>query len=130
MKQTRRTFISMVGISLALPFSVVLSSATAAKAASLFSYGKHFPNGNAAVNYIYGSDGTWKTLTNVQYIWNYYQQYATSNHPYDLTSLVNYANGTHQTTARDANGHLLLDFNHDGEIDVTSGGSSFPLSPR
>ena len=31
------------------------------------------------------------------------------------------SNGTlPYTTCRDANGHLLLDFNHDGEIDQTS----------
>ncbi len=96
-----------------------------ARAISLFSYGEEYPYGLGAVNYIYGPDGTWKNLTNVQYLWNYYSQWATSAHPYNRSALIAYANGTHQTTARDANGHLLLDFNHDGEIDVSSGGSAF-----
>lgn len=125
MKHTRRSFLWLLGGLLALPAGLTFAPAKQAKAASLFSYGQHFPNGNAAVNYIYGSDGTWKALSGVQYIWNYYQQYAIANHPFDKQSLINYANGTHQTTTRDANGHLLLDFNHDGEIDVSGGGSSF-----
>jgi hypothetical protein len=93
--------------------------------AGQFSYGQHEPNGLAAVNYIYGPDGTWKALTHVKYIWNYYPQYATSNHPFNRTALINFANGSHQTTTRDANGHLLLDFNNNGELDVTSGGFAF-----
>jgi hypothetical protein len=36
--------------------------------------------------------------------------------------LIAMANGTTFMTARDANGHLLLDFNHDGEIDETMDG--------
>jgi len=95
------------------------------QSAGQFKYGQHEPNGLAAVSYIYGPNGTWKPLTNVEYIWNYYPQYATANHPYDKDTLINYANGSHQTTVRDANGHLLLDFNNDGELDVTGGGSAF-----
>jgi hypothetical protein len=60
-----------------------------------------------------------------EYIWNYYSQYATTKHPFGKDELVAYANGSHFTTARDANGHLLLDFNHDGEIDVVDGGFAF-----
>lgn len=88
----------------------------------LFSYGKHYPNGKQAVDYVTGPDGTWKNLNPAEYIWNYYN-YSTNppNHPYDKSSLIAYADGTHFTTCRDANGHLLLDFNHDGELDTTEG---------
>jgi hypothetical protein len=64
-------------------------------------------------------------LSNVEYHWNYYQQYATPTHPYDRAALIAYANGAHNTTTRDANGHLLLDYNHDGEIDVSNAGHAF-----
>jgi len=90
-----------------------------------FHYGHHYPQGIAAVDYVYSSEGTWKHLNPAEYEWNYYSQYATPNHPYDKDALVAYANGTKFTTCRDANGHLLLDFNKDGEIDVSDGGWSF-----
>jgi hypothetical protein len=95
------------------------------RAAGQFKYGQHEPNGLAGVNYIYGPNGTWKQLTNVEYIWNYYPQYATANHPFDKTTLINYANGTHQTTVRDANGHLLFDFNNNLELDTNGSGFAF-----
>lgn len=88
-------------------------------------YGQHFPQGKAAVDYLYGADGTWKLLSGVEYLWNYYQHYATPAHPFDINALIGYANGSHMTTTRDSGGHLLLDFNRDGEIDVTGGGSAF-----
>ena len=94
-------------------------------AAGLLTYGQHEPNGLSAVNYLYGPNGTWKALTEVEYIWNYYSQYATSTHPFDKTALINYADGSRHTTTRDANGHLLLDFNNDGELDAVGGGSAF-----
>jgi hypothetical protein len=90
-----------------------------------FGYGQHYPNGDAAVAYLYGPEGTWKFLSNVEYIWNYYPQYATPNHPYDPGALISYANGTRMTTTRDAHGHLLLDLNDDGEIDVRGGSHAF-----
>jgi hypothetical protein len=99
--------------------------AVAPSFAATYTYGKHYPQGNAAVDYVYGANGMWKHMNPAEYIWNYYSQYATPNHPYDRNALIAYANGTHFTTARDANGHLLLDFNHDGEIDVTDGGFAF-----
>lgn len=102
-------------------------SPTTYAATALFSYGRHFPNGNGAVNYIYGSSGTWQDMTNVHYVYNYYSQYATTAHPYNKSALIAAANNraTAQYTCRDANGHLLLDFNHDGEIDVSGGGYAF-----
>jgi hypothetical protein len=120
----------MMTISLNKLFSFFLAVAftlplTTVYAAPLFTYGQHEPNGLAAVNYIYGPNGTWKPLTNVTYYWNFYSQYATSNHPFNKTELIKQANGSQQTTARDANGYLLLDFNNNGEIDTNSGGSAF-----
>ncbi len=95
--------------------------------AKLFQYGRHFPNGNEAVSYIYdGNNGTFKYMEKPEYIWNYYAQYATPKHPYDKEALIKYAsNGSHTTTCRDANGYLLMDFDHSGEIDPTAKGWAF-----
>src|SRR5262249_13737437 len=90
-----------------------------------FSYGRHHPNGSAAVAYLYSADGMWKNMNPLEYTSNYYPQYATANHPYDKAGLIAYANGTHFTTARDANRHLLADFNHDGELDAAMNGFAF-----
>jgi hypothetical protein len=90
-----------------------------------FSYGRHYPNGAAAVDYAYGSDGTWKEMNPLEYVDNYYQACATANHPFNQSALIAYANGTHFTTAGDANCHLLCDSNHDGEIDTKSCGFAF-----
>eukprot|EP01022_Parablepharisma_sp_SALTPOND_P033036 TRINITY_DN88079_c3_g1_i1.p1 TRINITY_DN88079_c3_g1~~TRINITY_DN88079_c3_g1_i1.p1 ORF type:complete len:480 (-),score=26.24 TRINITY_DN88079_c3_g1_i1:2318-3757(-) len=71
-------------------------------------YGKHFPNGNAAVEYIYGPEGTWIPLSTLVYTYNYYEKYATTQHPYNKGVLIKEAeNQAH--TCRDANGHLLFD---------------------
>lgn len=93
---------------------------------SLFVYGQH-PFASSGVSYAYATmfkycdpaTHTWN------YKWNYYAFDATPSHPYDKDALIAAANGTTYYVARDANGHLLLDFNHDGEIDVQSGGSAF-----
>lgn len=91
-----------------------------------FRYGEHYPNGKQAVDFAYGPEGTWKKMDNVQYKWNYYGQYQTEKHPFGKNELVAFASGDNQTTSRDANGHLLLDFNHDGELDNNgSGGYGF-----
>ncbi len=125
----RRTFLALSSLSIASLLAhrerVLTTLSVPPLNGTRLNYGRHFPNGDAAVHYIYGPDGTWKQLHDVQYIWNYYLIFMTSNHPFDRYSLLQYANGTNQTTTRDANGHLLLDFNHDGELDVTSGGSAF-----
>ena len=83
-------------------------------------FGRHLPFGQAAVSFAYDPMyGTFRELSNVKYAWNYYEEYATKNHPYDKDSLISYASSYNQTTTcRDAVGHLLLDWNHDGEIDV------------
>lgn len=88
-------------------------------------YGRHDPNGTAAVEYILGASGMWKEIKPAEYIWNYYPDCATPNHPYNQNELIAAANGARFFTARDANCHLLLDWNQDGEIDTTSGGYAF-----
>lgn len=81
----------------------------------LFNYGLHWPQGIASVDYLYSESGTWKNLTHIEYIWNYYNWSDNPpSHPYDKNKLISYADGTSLTTCRDANKHLLLDFNHDG----------------
>jgi hypothetical protein len=75
---------------------------------------------------MYSSEGTWKLANPLQYIWNYYDYSDNpSNHPFSRSELISYANGTQFTVARDANKHLLFDFNRDGEIDTVAGGFSF-----
>jgi hypothetical protein len=93
-----------------------------------YQYGVHYPNGVAAVNYIYGPDGMWKDwkeLEKLEYHWNYYPQQATPDHPQNRDQLVKYANGNHFTTTRDVNGHLLLDFNHTGMVSAAGEGGAF-----
>jgi len=90
-----------------------------------FSYGTHYPDGVNVATYMTGPAGPWKKIDQLQYIWNYYQQFATANHPFDKEALISYANGP-TTTARDANGYLLWDRNHDNEVDnSTSYGYAF-----
>jgi len=64
--------------------------------------------------------GTYREISKIEYIWNYYDfpQPIPPNHPYDKDSLIHYSDGTNFTTCRDANAHLLFDFNHDGELDL------------
>jgi hypothetical protein len=86
-----------------------------------FLYGQHFPNGLQAFSWVTSPTyGTYRTLPKIEYIWNYYD-FPTPmppNHPYDKSSLISYADGTNFATCRDANAHLLFDFNHDGELDT------------
>src|SRR5689334_20548539 len=97
---------------------IILFLVACATAAKLFSYGRHFPNGFDAVQYIYHpQNGTFKyMIPQLAYIWNYYQQYATPKHPYNRDALIHFASNGNMSTCRDANGHLLLDFTHSGEI--------------
>ena len=84
------------------------------------------PNGQQALTYITGFNGTFKQISNVQYIWNYYNfpLPLPDNHGFNKEALIANANGPH-FTCRDANAHLLLDYNHDGEIDIASGGFAY-----
>jgi len=90
-----------------------------------FQYGIHYPNGIAAVDYIFSSDGMWKEMNPIEYSWNYYEKCAVSDHPFRKSDLIAAANGTRFYTARDANCHLLLDRDQDGELDTTTGGFAF-----
>jgi hypothetical protein len=88
-------------------------------------YGIHFPQGALAVKYAYGPDGMWKKASPVEYKWNYYSQYSSPSHPWDRSELIRYSDRNHFTTARDANGHLLFDFNHSNELEQSTGGYAF-----
>jgi hypothetical protein len=89
-------------------------------------YGVNYPNGVRAVEYIYHPlNGMFRPLEGVEYLWNRYEQWATDAHPFNPDALRLYADGNNMMTARDANGHLLLDFDHDGELDVSDAGSAF-----
>ncbi len=89
-------------------------------------YGRHYPNGTAAVEYLYSAEGMWKRMDPVEYTVNFYDRPDNPpDHPANKQALIAYADGTRFTTARDANGHLLLDADHDGELDTTHGGFAF-----
>lgn len=80
-------------------------------------FGTHLPFGASAVKYLYSVDGTFINISELVYVYNYYEQYSIPpDHPYDQSSLVKMANGNTSTTCLDANAHLLCDFNHDGAI--------------
>lgn len=103
-----------------------LAAIAVAAPAATFVYGKHYPNGVAAVDYAYGSAGMWRSIASITYQRNYYNYGLPAPHNTDINWIINYAQTLgNQHTCLDANGHLLLDFNKDGEIDVTSGGSAF-----
>jgi len=85
-------------------------------------FGQHFPNGLAAVDYIYNSStGLWRDQTGLHYNYNYYPEWATPSHPYKLLTdaagpgLLD-EGATRNATARDANGLLLGDLDNNGEI--------------
>lgn len=125
MQLSRRGLLATTASALVVASIDAIVRPTPALAAVTYRYGVNFPHGAAAVDYAYGPDGTWQPLTDVGYQWNYYQAYATARHPFDRDALIAYADGTRNMTAPDANGHLLLDFDHDGELDVTSAGFAF-----
>lgn len=125
MKLSRRRLLATAASAAVVASTDAIVRPAPALAAVTYRYGTNFPHGAAAVDYAYGPDGTWRPLTDVGYRWNYYPAYQTDQHPYDKDALIAYADGTRNMTARDANGHLLLDFNHDGELDVTNAGFAF-----
>jgi hypothetical protein len=94
-------------------------------AGTAFGFGRHLPQGTSAVAYAYSPEGTWKQMKPAEYKYNYYAQYATTAHPFDKGALIAYANGKRFTTAPDANGHLLFDADHNGELDGADGGFAF-----
>ncbi len=94
-------------------------------------YGQHYPNGNSAVQYIYGSEGMWKKMDNLSYNWILNEDpYNKCTNKYGIPLLsrqqaVGLFNGSANTTTLDANCHLLLDWNHDGKVDEVNGGYAF-----
>jgi hypothetical protein len=87
-------------------------------------YGQHMPNGVSAVNYMMGSDGTWRQATNVAYTYNYYQRWGHEGHPFNFSQLTYEAQFGNRTT-RDVDGRLLWDSNQDLVLDTNNGGFSF-----
>ena len=119
----KQIFLMKLVFLLLIFFSLVYGSIN--KTVTKFRYGKHFPNGVAAVGHIYSIKGTWKEMKPLEYRWNYYQQYATPKHPFDKETLIRYANGQKFTTCRDANGYLLWGNGERDEIDPNAHGFAF-----
>lgn len=88
-------------------------------------YGQHFPFGKNAIDHLYGPLGTFKEVSPLFYKWNYYRQYATPNFPFDKEKVIGFANGKNMHTCRDANGLLLHDKNHQGNINPNANGPAF-----
>jgi len=79
-------------------------------------FGKQYTQGYWAVSYLYSSDGFWKPLKNIQHN---FEKYAvgTANHAYSPVDFNNAAQMGQYLTCKDEEGHLLGDFDLDGEID-------------
>lgn len=95
--------------------AALFATATATAQPGAPKYGKHYPSGNAAVNYIYGSEGMWRSMTNMTFNLNRYQHCGTSGHPYDFYGWLAEAN-VKNITAGDAYCNLYYDLDNDGEI--------------
>ncbi len=109
-----------------------LLCANTAHADQGFTYGRHYPNGQAAADFMYGNQGMYRSITNLAAPYNYYtpSQYNnlcdTSQRKNDLNALVAYGSDpTHQSTTPDKDCHLLLDLNGDGSLDRSGGGYAF-----
>jgi hypothetical protein len=88
-------------------------------------FGRHFPHGNDAVEYLYGPNGTWREQIGLYYGWNFYKHCEAPGHPYDPQALIR-ESSVSNSTAPDANCILLGDLNNNGEIaDDTTGGYAF-----
>jgi hypothetical protein len=85
-----------------------------------FSYGRHYPNGNSAVSYLYGSNGTFRNMVNVNYPFSLYKISDFNNfcnlngRLIDINALIANSTGTNQSTAPDKDCHVLLDTDSDG----------------
>ncbi|KAJ3379854.1 hypothetical protein HDU84_006348 [Entophlyctis sp. JEL0112] len=81
-------------------------------------YGQHVSRGFPALAFLQGPLGTWRPVVHLRYNCNYYARWGTPAHPFDFAQVI--ADASHpprMTTARDADGILLADFDEDGEID-------------
>ena len=97
-------------------------------------YGVHYPEGLAAVQYLYGPEGTFKEYGALQNIYGYYSgwtggpsgnQTPTGVDTSLQSQLIAYANGTQATTTPDSNDHVLDRVPAGGEITF---GSPYPAS--
>eukprot|EP00008_Paramoeba_atlantica_P001474 CAMPEP_0201503984 /NCGR_PEP_ID=MMETSP0151_2-20130828/84954_1 /ASSEMBLY_ACC=CAM_ASM_000257 /TAXON_ID=200890 /ORGANISM="Paramoeba atlantica, Strain 621/1 / CCAP 1560/9" /LENGTH=476 /DNA_ID=CAMNT_0047897685 /DNA_START=121 /DNA_END=1551 /DNA_ORIENTATION=+ len=79
-------------------------------------YGMHFPQGKAAVEYIYGEMGTFKMFVNLSNVYAYYTFGDSNQQPSGISDqqseLINYANGYNATGDNDANNHPLFNLSH------------------
>lgn len=103
-------------------------------------YGQHYPQGSDVVDFIYSPLGTWKSINNLKYKYNYYfiyqidsntpvplieyteiggnREYNPVANPYNFNALLSYAEGNqNHHTSLDANGNLLFDSNENGVLD-------------
>lgn len=94
-------------------------------------FGRHFPQGSAAVEFVYGADGLWRDTAGIEHLWSYYETCAKPAHPHDLVALLRYG-ATHNVTSGDAHCVLFGDVDDDGEItpDEFSGFAFFEHSGR
>ncbi|KAI9329628.1 hypothetical protein BDR26DRAFT_872232 [Obelidium mucronatum] len=85
-------------------------------------YGQHISRGFPALEFSKGPLGVFRPVKQLTYEYNYYKQWATIDHPFNFGAVLEAASHPpDMTTARDAEGILLADFNNDGEIDVCHG---------
>jgi hypothetical protein len=110
----------------AIAFFMIAMLSNVVFANVVFVPGRHYPNGNVAVQYIYGPDGMFRQINNLEYQYDFYDRIACPNGTRLIDqNLSNQYSLTHQTTSPSADCHLLLDLNQDGELDFISGGSAF-----
>ena len=111
--------------------AVLTAAAVTVPAAAQLTYGVHYPDGKAAVDFMYSADGNFKSVTPLEYPYNFYdpQQYNNicdvSATPTDRSELIAYSNGPNRTTTPDKDCHLLFDLNGDGVLDGGASGSAF-----
>lgn len=100
----------------ALPSLVIGLCVSLGPALAQSSFGRHYPNGAAAVEYLYGAEGTWKDQEGISYVWNYYSHCETSAKPANLIALLRLGSSANLTSP-DINCLLLGDLNNNGDIE-------------
>lgn len=115
--------------------AVVALAVPAMAAAQQYDFGRHYPNGQAAVDHMYGPEGTFRPMNAVAYPFAFYEL-AQYNNPCSQNGrvidanndghadLIGYAQGSNQATAPDKDCNVLLDFNGDLLPDSNGGGGS------